>query len=626
MQSLFNGRPSFSESRLPASNDDPVVVCPEPHLLLDITPWRRAFARNLLDLLLLRKEPRLELDCAPGEFWPDVFVNRRLPVKPFWQSGIYHVFVVVAAFGLSYTWSSRIQPPDTPDPFRHTTITYYKISEYLPPIKVQDTERAKVAKKGDPVYAKQKIVSIRPNAESHQQTIIAPPQVRLPHDVRVPNIVASNLAPAPPEAMAIHSGTRLSMPVPGVVPPAPNVISRSTLLPLGETSVVPPAPDIDTAKLRTPADIIARSVVPPAPLAQRTRMEAHNLPLPSAVEPPIAPPTHAVPLGDLNVGNVSVVPPAPRLPISEQRARGSLMEGSAQSNRVTVALAATNTTVVPPSPSISSGGQSGGSNGAGRLIALGINPAAITGPINVPQGNRSGTFAAGPEGKPGATGTPEIKGGGTTNGPGGSGTANNHNGTAPSGIVVEPGATSPATGGVIVSGEQQQKPAKTTTFASLSRPSLSELAHETHPDSSVPSVPLSQVEQSVFGSKKYYSVMLNMPNLNSRGGSWIIRFAELNPRPQVGTVTAPVATRKVDPAYPSDLMRSRVEGTVILYAIIRANGSVENVRVLRGIDARLDENARVALAKWVFRPGTKNGTAVDIEAVVQIPFFSHPAF
>jgi periplasmic protein TonB len=76
----------------------------------------------------------------------------------------------------------------------------------------------------------------------------------------------------------------------------------------------------------------------------------------------------------------------------------------------------------------------------------------------------------------------------------------------------------------------------------------------------------------------------------------------------------------VHPAYPTDLMRERVEGTVVLYAVIHTDGSVGAVRVLHGVDERLDSNARVALEKWRFRPGTKNGSAVDIEAVVQIPF------
>jgi len=118
-----------------------------------------------------------------------------------------------------------------------------------------------------------------------------------------------------------------------------------------------------------------------------------------------------------------------------------------------------------------------------------------------------------------------------------------------------------------------------------------------------------------------------MPNLNSAGGSWVIRFAEINHDysnhahdEPAADLSQPMATRKVDPAYPIQLMRENVAGTVILYAVIHADGSVGNVRVLRGVDERLDRFASEAVAKWKFDPATKNGTPVDVEATFQIPF------
>jgi len=81
-----------------------------------------------------------------------------------------------------------------------------------------------------------------------------------------------------------------------------------------------------------------------------------------------------------------------------------------------------------------------------------------------------------------------------------------------------------------------------------------------------------------------------------------------------------VVVHKVDPAYPTSLMLAHVEGMVTLYAIIRADGSVDGVKVLRGVDDTLDENARVALSHWQFRPATRHGVAVDLEALIQIPF------
>jgi TonB family protein len=153
---------------------------------------------------------------------------------------------------------------------------------------------------------------------------------------------------------------------------------------------------------------------------------------------------------------------------------------------------------------------------------------------------------------------------------------------------------------------------------------------------------LADVERAVFGDRKYYSLSLNMPNLNSAGGSWIIRFAALqkdsipaSPSSRAaasdppaegssqGDLSAPVATRKVDPAYPLELMRQNVGGTVILYGVIHTDGTVGSVRVLRGIDDRLAQFATEAIAKWQFQPATRNGAPVDVEATFWIPF--HPA-
>jgi TonB family protein len=63
-----------------------------------------------------------------------------------------------------------------------------------------------------------------------------------------------------------------------------------------------------------------------------------------------------------------------------------------------------------------------------------------------------------------------------------------------------------------------------------------------------------------------------------------------------------------------------VEGEVVLYAVIRANGSVDSIQLLQGIDPTLDANAIQAFAKWKFKPAERQGVPVDIETVVRIPF------
>jgi len=129
-----------------------------------------------------------------------------------------------------------------------------------------------------------------------------------------------------------------------------------------------------------------------------------------------------------------------------------------------------------------------------------------------------------------------------------------------------------------------------------------------------------ETERKVFGPKRFYQMTLNMPNLNSAGGSWVVRFAELKDAPSEGQLFSPLLTVKADPAYPSELQRENVHGIVTLYAIIHSDGSVRDIRVLNGADDRLDQYAREALSRCRFEPALKDGVPVALEAVVVIPF------
>lgn len=639
MQIFLDGR--FSE---PVRSPSDLVSLPAtseaPRLLITLTPWSRVFFGNILDgLLFFRRQPPLQLSSRPAPFWDDVFVTRKLPFSGLRQSALYHFFIVTALWGLSHTLMLR--RPDLParSPFEHQTITYYSVSEYLPPINdATEPPPAKNFRRGNPAYAKQFIRSIRSDAESHTQTIVAPPRLKLPHDVSLPNIVAWTPVPAAvPEAAARHDANQLIAPAmqETVAPPAPSATpSLAHSLLDQQASVVEPSPAVDKAKLRVPSDIVAK-VVEPAPSLRQAQVNKANLPVPSAVEP--APTTgKRSPIGDINMAaKLTVIEPALALP--EQRARGSLLDGTAE-QAISKGVNG-NVGAVPPAPSAQglSGGQAGGSQAAGQLLALGINPVAVAGPIRVPQGNRPGTFQAGPEGKPDAPGTPDIKGGGTGNQAGGNGKSKQSadreidrsgNSLGPNGITVGRGAVTPA-GNVVVAGTPKPSVAKDTPnldankklLASLGHTSVADLARNARPGA-MPVAPEPKLEDKVFDGKKYYQITLNMPNLTSRGGSWIVRFAELNVSQDQGELTAPVAVQKVDPAYSGDLLREQVEGTVVLYAIIHSDGSVGEVRVLRGVDDRLDARAREAFTKWHFRPATKNGRGVDLEAVVQIPFIA----
>jgi TonB family protein len=576
----LSGTLELAETEQPA-RDLRLLIAPEP--------WSRVFLQNLRELFRLNAAASLHPEFTSASFWPDVFVERGLPWGRFLQSGAYHVLA------LALIWAGSrflaLQPHVIPQPtFTHAdVVVYYDASESLPPL---DTRRSTPApaRPADPEYSAQPIISVPPEADNHSQTIVAPPNVKLQRDVPMPNVVAWPDQPQIPIA------------------PAPVVLaSQTSRLPRVEQSVIAPPPELKAASreaLQAPQSAVIAP--PPALEAGSTRRT-----------------------GDLNVAHTSVIAPAPQLSLGEQRA----LPG-----RSTTALSS-RTQVIAPPPSV---GASAGSRSTSSMIALSLHP-AVGAPPESPAGNRRGNFAATPEGRRASSGTagasPADKSAGganSGNGKASESAANKKSSNGlPSGLYVGKSSAPPSP----VAGEAAPKESNSYSvnpnlIASARPPRVSARALQPESESK-----LSEVERAVFGNRKFYSLSLNMPNLNSAGGSWIIRFAAVKtesspadsyPRVAAGNassggsppddLSAPSATRKVDPAYPLELMRQNLGGTVILYAVIHADGTVGNIRVLRSVDERLDRFASEAIAKWRFQPATKNGTPVDVEATFWIPF------
>jgi TonB family protein len=119
-----------------------------------------------------------------------------------------------------------------------------------------------------------------------------------------------------------------------------------------------------------------------------------------------------------------------------------------------------------------------------------------------------------------------------------------------------------------------------------------------------------------------YSIAIQMPNVTSYSGSWVVWFAEREPLPGLQKVDmqAPVPLRKVDPKYVASAAADRVEGIIRLAALIRKDGHVEQISLIHHLDERLDRTAQEALAKWEFTPAMRDGVPVDVDAVFEIPF------
>lgn len=87
-----------------------------------------------------------------------------------------------------------------------------------------------------------------------------------------------------------------------------------------------------------------------------------------------------------------------------------------------------------------------------------------------------------------------------------------------------------------------------------------------------------------------------------------------------GDVSAPVAISQVPPAYPMMARSARVEGDVVLEAVIRRDGTVGDIKVVRGLRMGCTEAAIEALKRWRFRPGERNGVPVDVYYTLTVGF------
>lgn len=79
-----------------------------------------------------------------------------------------------------------------------------------------------------------------------------------------------------------------------------------------------------------------------------------------------------------------------------------------------------------------------------------------------------------------------------------------------------------------------------------------------------------------------------------------------------GDVKKPVAIYQPQPQYPEIARRARVQGVVIVEAIIDKNGNVTDVQLRKGLPYGLSEAALKAVSQWKFKPATLGDQPVAV--------------
>jgi len=133
--------------------------------------------------------------------------------------------------------------------------------------------------------------------------------------------------------------------------------------------------------------------------------------------------------------------------------------------------------------------------------------------------------------------------------------------------------------------------------------------------------------EAKFANRDVYALVLPGPKLAGYAGDWVLWFAPHQTESGVGArIQAPIPARKEDWSGDSGAdPDSNGKGSVQFQAIIDSKGKVLSPQILKGMNSEPFRRRAVAeLQTWEFRPPLRNGEAIDVDVVLEIPFEFRP--
>src|SRR3984893_10902055 len=502
-----------------------------------------------------------------GDFLGDCWVEGRIPRAALIAAALWHIVFLVAP------WPNLPTPPRKNPEFENFQLTWSGPINDFPPLKLSSAPApATPSPRGD----------------------VAKPIAREGAEALHPRqrIFTDPVAQTHPRQTLINTAARIVPPK--ILPSLPNIV-------LLQQTAVPAKPRMEITEQM---------------LAQLHPREHRTAAVKAAPLPDV--PVTDGPLAEITLAVNSNAPARPKLELNAGAAPRIAQQRSPSNDS-------------GPAPELAR--QNSMSPNASTLIALSATPGPVA-PSAPPQGNLAARVAISPEGKqPGAPGGKplpnEINNGGVGVAGENAGGSSSGNISGTNSIAVNISGGNPASksmSGLSVNPRPKiDSPTPHRLVTKIDpRARISDAPERAGPPNFAALPPGAKPEQ-VFAAKKMYTMLVNMPNLNSATGSWILNFSELRSSSSAPHVTSadlsgPSPIKKTDPRYPPTLINEHVEGEVVLYAVIRADGSVDSVELVRGLDQQLDANAMEALSQWKFRPALRQGTPVDLEAIVHIPF------
>jgi hypothetical protein len=380
----------------------------------------------------------------------------------------------------------------------------------------------------------------------------------------VPKVEIHRDLPAP--NLILRAATAIPAPVPPPPEPKKQDQPKSDGVKAEQANLSPPTPDADVNKAQSnpvqPIEIPKprKAFVPPPPSKQSAR-----LPVPVAET--------ELPVPDSSITG----PPSTRLALPDGLGTSAISKGA------------------PPPPNAPPGPANNAGNAQTNLAIASLHPSdKLTGPL--PDGSRPGQFSRAP-----TVGEP-------ASGPGGVG-------------LSVPDLTIR---------EDHSKPADAPRVTANRKAVLYADKLRGIPISTL-SVPLRPASRTIpgaidtrFRGRNVYTMVVPIENFAPYSGDWILWFAERQSQPgEAPFVRAPVPLRKFESVEPV-LPGARTELRVQMAAVIARDGKIEGVILLKPVSPAIAQAVLQDIAAWEFKPATRDGIAVDVDVVLEIPYSLPP--
>jgi TonB family protein len=112
--------------------------------------------------------------------------------------------------------------------------------------------------------------------------------------------------------------------------------------------------------------------------------------------------------------------------------------------------------------------------------------------------------------------------------------------------------------------------------------------------------------------------IVGKPDVGKTGGNALSHDASNGPGSEI---TAPVVLFQPLPTYTEAARNARIEGIVVIQVVVRKDGTVDSFKIIKGLGYGLDESAINTVGSgWRFKPGTRNGEPVDVQANIEVSF------